>query len=231
LRFARGSLPPDRNSGRSRRLGRDRRLEREWIADAVRSRFPKLATALGDQLFAAMLAQYFAREPEARASVRESGARLAGFLASTPEYPIWYSELAALDRAHVEVAHAKPIDTLARRELTHERTLRLVPAHALVTLATASDELWATLDTLPAGSGTWNRTPRELEWPRMVLVWRGTYNIVRDRIAGPDEACALRAAQRGTTLAELHHFFGGANPHATALDAVIEWIDSGLLAR
>ena len=222
MRFPRGSLPPQKRA-RTRADG--------WIADAVRSRFPKLANALGEHVFEAMLAQYFAHEPEARASVRESGARLAGFLATTPEYPIWYSELAALDRAHVEVAHAPSHETLARRELTHERELRLVPAHALVTLTTATDELWSILDALPADSGTWNRAPRELDWPRTIVVWRTNGGVVRDRVARDDEACALKAAERGTTLTELHHFFGGANPHAKALDAVITWIDSGLLVR
>jgi len=216
LRFPRGSLPPQRNAG-------------AWMAEAVRSRFPKLAVALGDAAFETMLAKYMTHEPAARTSVRESGARLASFLASE-QYPLWYSELAALDRAHVEVIHAQSLATMGRRDLNLERPLVLVPAHALVDLTTASDELWATLDTIPAGSGTWNRSPRELEW-RTVLVWRDHEGNVRDRTAKPDEACALKAAARGTTLGDLYTFFGGANPHATALDAVIVWIDDGILVR
>src|SRR5689334_15383412 len=103
-RLARGSTPPHKF----------RSASREWIADAVRARFPRLAAALGDQVFETMLASYFTREPEARTSVRESGARLAAFLASAPEYPVWYGELAALDRAHVEVMHAATTTTLCR---------------------------------------------------------------------------------------------------------------------
>jgi hypothetical protein len=219
-RFARGSVPPRARHGTDRR----------WLADAVRSRFPKLALALGDRMFETMLAAYFTLEPEARTSVRESGARLAGFLASNPEFPLWYSELAALDRAHVEVMNAPPTELLARRDLTHERTLKLVPAHVLLDLTMATDELWESLDTVPASSGTWNRTPRELTWPRTVLVWKGEL-MVRRRSVKPDEACALRAAQRGTTLSELANYFGGTSPHARALDSVIEWIDDGMLAR
>src|SRR5260221_4425390 len=102
LRFPRGSLPPQRNAG-------------AWMAEAVRSRFPKLAAALGDAAFEAMLAKYMTHEPAARTSVRESGARLATFLASE-HHPVWHCELAALDRAHVEVSHAPGMATMARRD-------------------------------------------------------------------------------------------------------------------
>jgi hypothetical protein len=73
--------------------------------------------------------------------------------------------------------------------------------------------------------------PRELDWPRTVLVWRVDGLIVRDRTVHPDEAAALRAAARGTTLVELYGFFGGPSPHARALDSVIDWVDAGVLAK
>ena len=222
-RIARGSMPPNKFSNTSH----------EWIAAAVRSRFPKLAIALGEELFEAMLASYFAREPAARTSVRESGERLAGFLASIPGYPKWYAELAALDRAHVAVVHAPATIPLTRREVTYERPLRLIPAAALVELTTAADEMWAGRDAprLASGSGTWIRGPRELDWPRTVLVWRTEGLSVRDRTVQPDEAAALRAASRGTTLTELYNYFGGPSPHARALDIVLTWVDAGTLAR
>src|SRR5690349_3127053 len=131
-RLARGSVPPERNTD-------------TWIAEAVRARFSKLAVVLGEKVFETMLADYFSREPEARTSVKASGELLAGFLSSSPDYPVWYGELAAIDRAHVEVAGAKSVPTMGRRELTHERALQLVPAHALLLLTTATDELWMSL--------------------------------------------------------------------------------------
>src|SRR5689334_17579524 len=63
-RLARGSQPPEQG--------------REWLIDAVRARFPKLAIALGD-VFDTMLADYLLHEPPARRSVRESGTRLAEY--------------------------------------------------------------------------------------------------------------------------------------------------------
>jgi len=208
-RFARGSVPP-RDAGR------------EWLIDAVRARFPKLATALGDSVFDTMLDDYLLREPPARRSVRESGARLADYLAREPQYPVWYSELARLDRAHVDVLHAPARATLRRCDLSLERELTLVPACSLVELTTQADELWHAIDR-----GERPRRPHDLDWPRCVLVWRTA--TVQDRVLDLDEAAALRAAVRGTSVVELAAGFRGDNPRARVLDLVLRWIDAGLI--
>ena len=207
-RLARGSRPPSNAANR------------DWIASAVRAHFPKLATALGDAAFGELLAAYFLHAPDARSP------KLADFLAGSANFPVWYAELATLDRARVDVLHAPAATTLLRRDLTLERELRLVPAHALVELTTTSDELWAALHT-----GQPTTTPSTLQWPRTVLVWRTEGLTVRDRTVLPDEAAALRAASRGTSLIELTAGFGGDNPRARALDIVLGWLDAGALVR
>ncbi len=212
-RLARGSVPPH-NPGR------------EWLIEAVRSRFPKLAAAMGDAVFDAMLLGYLEAEPPARRSVRESGARLADYLASSVTYPAWYAELARLDRAHVDVLHAPAVRTLGRRELTLEGELRLVPAHAIVEMTNAVDELWRAIDR--GASPAW---PRELDWPRTLLMWRTNGLEVSERVVDPDEVAALRAAARGTSIVELTAGFCGDNPRARALDVVLGWIDAGVVAR
>ena len=209
-RFARGSVAPNEAA-------------REWLIGAVRARFPKLAAALGAEVFDTMLNEYLLREPPARRSVRESGARLADYLAREPQYPVWYAELARLDRAHVDVLHAPAVVPLQRRELALERELRLVPAHALVDLTTQADELWRALDR-----GERLRRPRDLDWPRTVLVWRTSGMHVQDRVLDPDEATALRAAVRGTSMVELA---AGFDSHARVMDLVLRWIDGGLILR
>lgn len=215
-RLARGSEPPRAMADSGR----------EWLTGAVRARFPKLATALGDAVFDAMLGAYLDRELPARRSVRESGTRLADFLASSPGFPVWYADLARLDRAHGDVIHAPVVTPLARRDLTLEHALRLVPAHALVELTTDADSLWHALErgALPA-------VPRELEWPRTVLVWRTDGLAIHDRVVEPDEAIALRAATRGTSIAELASVLVGDNPQARALDLALRWIDAGVVMR
>src|SRR5258706_11196225 len=108
-----GDRPRNRQGGPGTRLARGSQPPQaivdaggEWLLGAVRARFPKLASALGDNTFDTMLAEYLLHEPPARRSVRESGARLADYLARQPTYPVWYAELARLDRAHVDVLHA-----------------------------------------------------------------------------------------------------------------------------
>ena len=95
-RFARGSLPPDGSTN--------------WLHVAIRARFPKLAAALGDQGFAAMLEAYMTHEPQAQRSLAATDAGLAQYLAESCDYPLWYSELATLDRAHVHVLHAPKVE-------------------------------------------------------------------------------------------------------------------------
>jgi len=196
------------------------------MAGAVRARFPKLVAALGDALFETMLGAYLDREPAAQRSLRDSARMLAEFLAAQPDYPVWYAELARLDRAHVEVLHAPAVSTLTRDELTLDRRLALVPAHALVDLTTTSDELWNALDR-----GAPCDRPRALDWPRTVLVWRTHGLAVGDRTVDTDEAAALRLAAQGTSVAELTARLRGDNPSARALDLALRWIDAGVLVR
>ena len=47
--------------------------------------------------------------------------RLTDYIAQTPDYPLWWSELAALDRAHSEVLHAPGGVPLLRRDVTLEK--------------------------------------------------------------------------------------------------------------
>ena len=200
MRIARGSEPP--------------RDAREWLTGAVRASFPRLAAALGDAAFDALCASYFER-------ARDNGAKLADFLAGSAQYPTWYGELAALERARGDVLHAPAAMPMLRRELTCYRTLRLVPATALVPLTTEADLVFR---------GAY-RVPRDLDYPRTVLVWRIAGVDVCDRTVDPDEALGLRAAQRGTSLNDLATSFAfrTANPYARALDLVIRWLDAGVL--
>src|SRR5690348_15092070 len=93
----------------------------DWISVAVRAQLPKLAAALGENAFELLLGAFLAQEPVPareraneswRAPTRETGIRLAEFLSASSDYPVWYAELAALDRAHIEVLQAPAAPTL-----------------------------------------------------------------------------------------------------------------------
>ncbi len=186
-------------------------IDREWLAGAVRVRFPHLARAVGGPTFDAMIAAYLPR-----------GGRLADYLAAAPEYPVWCAELAALERARAEVLHAPATTSLVRSELAFDRVLRPIRAHAVVELTTACDELVA---------GRAHDPPRALDYPRHVLVWRTGGLAVHQRALEPDEVHLLRALERGLTLDGLAADLPGENPHARALDLLVRWIDAGLIAR
>lgn len=211
-RFARGSVGPGTN----------------WLEIAVRARFPKLVAALGDCLFESLLAGFTARDPAARSSLAEMHERLPDYLTQCARYPVWYGELAALDRAHVRVLNARVAPPLARSQLTPDRELRVTAAHAVVSLTTTADDLWNELDDAAALCVRSRvRKPRALDWPRVVLVWRRARGDIERRTIDPDEAAALEAATRGTSLVEL----SAGLSHARALDLVLRWIDDGVLVE
>ena len=177
-----------------------------------------------------MLGAYMTRWPEAQRTLSTTDMALPRYLAESCDYPLWYSELAFLDRAHVHVLHAPRVDVMSRRALGHDSELRLIPAHALVDLTTTVDELWAALDRAAADpTRAHAKWPREVDWPRTVLIWRREGCELGERTVDPDETTALRSAVRGTSLCELAVGIGGAQPHARALDIVLRWIDDGVL--
>lgn len=175
-----------------------------------------------------MLGAFLANDPDAHRSLSTTDARLPRYLAESCDYPVWYSELAALDRAHVHVLHAPHVEVMSRRSLGHDCELKLIPAHSIVQLTTTVDELWAALDTAAEDQSrarvTW---PRSVDWPRTVLIWRKVGSDLAERTVDPDETAALRAAVRGTSLGELAAELG--NSHARALDIVLRWIDEDVL--
>jgi putative DNA-binding protein len=194
------------------------------IAEAMRGGFPKLAAAIGDEAFEAMVAAYLEKYPSTRLSVRGAGEHLPAFLAESAHHPVWHGELALLDRAYVDVLDAPRAKPLATANFSPSEPIRLVPAHALIELTTTVDELWRAIAT-----GDVLTRPRELDWPRTVLVWR-MERVVLHRAVEADEARALRRAGSGAMLADLCATFTGENPTARALDIVLRWIDDSVVA-
>ncbi len=193
------------------------------VVETIRGGFPRLASALGDEAFDAMVAAYLAKHPSTRLSVRGASEHLPAFLAESANHPVWHGELALLDRAYLDVLDAADAPALASAaELDPAQPVRLIPAHALVEVTTTVDELWRAI-----AQGEPLVRPRELDWPRTILVWR-TQGVVLHRAVDLDEAHALRRAVTGAPLGELG--FAGENPTARALDVVLRWIGDGVIA-
>ena len=210
-RIARGSYPPRSN----------------WLTVAISTRYPRLASALGGDLFQALLGGYLARGPIESRESQERGGRLVDFLAEhADDYPIWYADLARLDRACEDVATAPVVARLERGDLAYERPIRLVPASVLVEIATSAHEAWTAL-----ARGQEPKQPRSLDWPQTVLMWRDDQLAVYLRPVGLTEAAALRSARSGTSIVELAGGFGCTDPLARATELVVSWTDLGVLAR
>lgn len=199
-------------------------LVEDWLAVAIRARFPKLALALGGARFDAMLASFVVRNEDASHSLAAVASRLPLYLADG--YPLWCAELAAIDHAYSSVLQVPSVPTLQRSKLTIDTPLRLIPAHALVLLMTSADELWTVLEYMTnTGSRIGPAKPRMLDRSRTVAVWR--MGDICTRTVGSHEADALREATTGTSLRQLSQMF---RDYTRALTFVLRWVDDGLIA-
>ncbi|HEY4242260.1 MAG TPA: putative DNA-binding domain-containing protein [Kofleriaceae bacterium] len=240
----RPSRPPPPSIARRRRIStRTEGLANAYrvrVADAIKAGYPALAAAIGDEAFDALVAEYLSEHSAPRLDTRGAGDQLPEHLAASPAHPVWHGELAQLDRAHAWVLDAPDAELLSPdAAFTPSLPLALIPAHALVDLTTSVDESWRTLagteaahDLAAAAAAAATLAtlrPRDLDWPRTVLVWRDPSGQDAQRTVPPDEASALRQAAAGARLGDLR-FASSPNPTARAFDVVLRWLADGVLA-
>lgn len=219
-------------------LGSSRRLD--VYADAYVSRlhdvladdYPKLRTALGETCFRELATSYVRGRPPRSFTIRDAGLLLPEYLAKRDDLPPWTSDLAALERARVEVFDAADCAPMSREDLAAlpieafpDLTLGLIPASVVVPIAWSVDEVWSALEddiawTAPA-TGT-----------RLVLVWRRNLHVVH-RTLDVDEAVLVselqssaRLTQVSARLAEVHQA-----PEHRIVDLLGRWLDAGILGR
>ena len=163
------------------------------IRDIVREEYSKVVACIGDGDFHNLIVDYLLARPPEHPSVRNAGQRLPSYLAEhelAAERP-WLAELAALERARIEIFDAADTDTLT---VDHLRTLspedfaglplRLIPAQLVLDAQYAVEELWQRLDD----DGSEQEQAREPEHaPRQILVWRQDV-LVYHRALEDDEA-------------------------------------------
>lgn len=144
------------------------------IRDVLRDEFEKVVACVGDELFHNLVVEYLQEFPTAHWSLRDAGRRFAGFLDSlaiSEEQP-WLVDLAALERAYLEVFDGPDATTLTVEDLQQlppesfaTLQLRLIPSYLQIDAKHAVDELWQWLEEggapMPAASGT-----------RKLIVWR-----------------------------------------------------------
>jgi hypothetical protein len=215
------------------------------LYDALAEDYPKLRAALDDDRFGALAARYLREHPPRSFTLRDFGLALPDLLRTaagaapgapggslTAELaPPWAADLAALERARLEVfdgPDAEPLshaEAVARGAELPELVLSWIPSSVVVPIAWAVDELWSAIeDEQPP----FEPAPAD----RVVLVWRRDLAVLH-RTLDPDEAglalslaAGVRFADICGALAELHG--DGAVPRATEL--LIRWLAAGALA-
>jgi hypothetical protein len=203
------------------------------IRDVLAEEYPRTLAALGAAAFQDLVADYLHACRPSHPSLREVGARLPPFLA-TATHPAaaerpWLAELAALERARLELfdgPDADPLTVEALRARPPETfatlPLRLVPSHALLETRFDVAARWRSDDPAP-----------EAPAPATLIIWRRD-GEVSHRTADAEEAgwlrrladskvpfealCAALATDRTDQAAA-----------ARAFDLLGRWVSDGLL--
>jgi hypothetical protein len=201
------------------------------LHDALAEDYPKLRAALGDERFSELMEQYLRAHPPRSFTLRDLGIDLAEHLRASVHAPPWAADLAALERARVEVfdgldapplAHA---DVVALDAQLPELVLAWVPASVVVPLEWAVDDLWSAIEDGQSGFDP-------ARGARVVLVWRREISVLH-RTLDPDEAELAPAIAIGARFADICEQLGGIHGDdagGRAAELLLRWLGAAALA-
>lgn len=202
------------------------------LHDVLVDDYPKLHAVLGRDVFRDLARQFIRARPPTSFTVRDFGIALAEYLVTRQDMPTWSADLAALERARVDVFDGCDATALTRAALAAvpvdsfpEFTLRLVPSSTLVPLRWTIDDVWSAVE-----EGVVHDLPEPCE--RTVVVWRSGVRVLH-RTLDDDEARLMPLVARSesvanvsTRLAEL----GCSAPEQRMVELLTRWLDAELLA-
>jgi hypothetical protein len=201
------------------------------LHDTLADDYPKLRTALGDDRFGELVVHYLRAHPPTSFTLRDTGLALEHFLRGSELAPGWAADLAALERARVEVFDGPDAAPLTQDEVAAlgdalpDLVLAWVPSSVVVPLAWTVDDLWSAIED---GAPT---TPPVAE-PRVVLVWRRDVAVLHRTLDADEARLAPRLAQGASfsdaceLLGELH----GDAASARAVELLLRWLAAAVLA-
>jgi hypothetical protein len=200
------------------------------LHDALAEDYPKLRVALGEDRFGELVARYFLARPPRSFTLRDAGVAVADFLRDTAIAPAWAADLAALERARVEVFDGPDPTLLAQDEVAAlgtelpELVLSWVPSSVVVPLAWAVDDLWSAIeDAQPVFEPARDA--------RVVLVWRRDLAVLH-RTLDADEAQLAPQIALGASFAEVCEVLGethGADASGRAVELLLRWLQAATL--
>jgi hypothetical protein len=208
------------------------RMYASRLYDTLAEDYPKLLAALGEPRFDELVARYFRAHPPSSFTLRDAGLALERFLRDSGFGPPWAADLAALERARVEVfdgAEAEPLtqdEVAALGDELPGLTLAWVPSSVVVPLAWTVDDAWSAIE-----DGQPFVEP--IAEPRVVLVWRRDITVLH-RTLDPDEgrlapqiATGAAFSDACAVLGELH----GDAASGRAVELLLRWLTAAALRR
>lgn len=204
------------------------------ILDVLRDEYAKVVALVGDTAFHNIVTDYLVACRPAHPSLREVGARLPEYLRRHPlvkDRP-WVSELARLERMHLELYDGPDSEVLTLDEIRAvppadlpAHVLRAIPCHAVLKNRFSSSPLWKadTLGEMP------DAVP---EISETLLVWRQELTVFH-RTVPPDEETVLplllEGARFDTVCTRLLDSVPQENAVVRAFELLTGWIGDGLI--
>jgi hypothetical protein len=207
------------------------RMYASRLHDTLADDHPKLRAALGDERFGELVVHYLRAHPPSSFTLRDAGLELERFLRRTDLAPAWAADLAALERARVEVFDGPDAELLtqdavaALGDALPGLMLAWVPSSVVVPLAWTVDDLWSAIED---GSAT----TEPVAEPRTVLVWRRDVAVLH-RTLDADEARLAPRIAPGMSFADACEVLGelhGDAASARAVELLLRWLQAAALA-
>jgi hypothetical protein len=209
------------------------------LIEALRSNYPALHHALGDEDFDGMARRYLESHPSTHASIRWFGGALARFLRDRDPYrrvPA-LSELAAFEwavRHTIDAADAERQTTESllsvRLESWGELRFDLHPSVIILTLQWNAPQLWREL--IEAATGPFGTVIEPARQPMHWLVYRKPDLSSGWRSLTEMEKTALEHLQQGAAFADICARIALHDADNAALQAAVllrSWIEQGIL--
>jgi hypothetical protein len=206
------------------------RMYASRLYDTIAEDYPKLRVALGEERFDEVVLQFLRAHPPSSFTLRDAGLRIPAFLRDAEVAPAWAADLAALERARIEVFDGPDAAPLTQDEVAAlgdelpGLVLSWVASSVVVPLAWSVDDLWSAIEDEQAFS---EPTPE----PRVVLVWRRDVAVLH-RTLDADEGRLAPQIAAGTRFSEICAVLGeihGEEASARAVELLLRWLTAAAL--
>lgn len=204
---------------------------RSALLAALRSAYPAIVVALGDEYFDALAAEFMRQSPPSSPVLQEYSPLFPGFLdgfAPLAQWP-WLGDVARIDWARREAFHAmdaQPMDAWQ---------LRVWPVQSLLQASLQLHPALRTLDSAHPAWSLWQRQQASQDpvsedaWqPQSVQVWR-VDGQVRQRPLGAGESSLRHSLAEGRTVGQALHQSQAIDPAFNTATAFAALVGDGLV--